>query len=301
MTGESEGHAPREAEPLREGNEESAVGRRRIFLREVDGLKEIKECPVVILCGGRGTRLKEETEVKPKPMVEIGGRPILWHIMKLYAHYGFKDFILCLGYKGEKIKEYFLNYEAMNNDFTIHLGKSNKIDFHTNHLENNWRITLVDTGQDSLTGARIKQIEKYIKEDLFMVTYGDGLADINVEELLCFHKSQKRIGTVTGVYPSSRFGELIIKGSRVVEFSEKPQTTKGFINGGFFVFNRKFFRYLSDEEDCCLEREPLEKLTADDALSIYAHKDFWQCVDTRRELDLLIKLWEESKAPWKVW
>lgn len=257
--------------------------------------------PVVILCGGRGTRLRGETEFKPKPMVEIGGKPILWHIMKVYAHYGFTDFILCLGYKGEKIREYFLNYEAMNNDCTINLGKGSNIEFHSNHLESNWRITLIDTGQDSLTGTRIREIEKYIKGNLFMVTYGDGVADINIKELLKLHNLQKRICVVTGVHPSSRFGELITEGSRVREFSEKPQTTKGFINGGFFVFSKKIFQYLDDSQECDLEREALRKLAKDDQLSAYIHKGFWQCMDTQRELDLLTKLWEEQRAPWKVW
>ncbi len=245
---------------------------------------------VVILCGGKGTRLKEETEIRPKPLVEVGGRPVLWHIMKMYAYYGFKDFILCLGYKGRMIKEYFINYEAMNNDFTIQLGEENKIEFHSNHLERDWKATLINTGQAAQTGARVKKIERYIREDLFMVTYGDGIADIDIKKLLKFHKSQKRIGTVTGVYPSSRFGELIIKDDRVITFSEKPQTTKGFINGGFFVFDRRFFQYLSGNEDCYLEREPLERLAKEGQLSVYRHEGFWQCMDTRRELDLLIRL-----------
>lgn len=256
---------------------------------------------MVILCGGRGTRLKEETEFKPKPMVEIGGRPILWHIMKMYAHCGFKDFILCLGYKGEKIKEYFLNYEAMNNDFTISLGDKGKIEFHSNHLERDWKVTLVDTGQNTQTGARIKRIEQYIREDTFMVTYGDGVADINIKELFNLHMARKKIGTITAVHPSSRFGELIIKGNKVVTFSEKTQTTKGFINGGFFVFNRKFFQYLTNKDDCSLEREPLEKLSAQLQLSVYVHTGFWQCMDTQRELNLLTDLWERAKAPWKAW
>jgi len=256
---------------------------------------------VVILCGGRGSRLEEYTEFKPKPMVEVGGKPILWHIMKLYASYGFNDFILCLGYRGEVIKDYFLNYGAMNNDFTINFNKSDEIKYHTNHLESDWQISFVDTGQDSQTGSRIKQIEKYIQEELFMVTYGDGLADINIKDLLSFHKTQKGIGTVTGVRPSSRFGELITNGKKVVKFSEKPHTTQGLINGGFFVFNRKFFKYLSKKKDCYLEREPLEKLADDKQLSTYIHDGFWQCMDTRRELDLLNSLWISSKAPWKVW
>jgi glucose-1-phosphate cytidylyltransferase len=261
----------------------------------------INRIPVVILCGGRGTRLKEETEVKPKPMVEIGGRPILWHIMKRYAHFGFKDFVLCLGYKGDKIKEYFLNYEAMNNDFTVTLGKKNGISFHTDHRENDWRITLVDTGEDTMTGARVKRIERYIKSDTFMLTYGDGVSDIDLKQLYAFHRSHKKIGTVSAVRPSSRFGEIIIKNQMAVRFSEKPQTTEGLVNGGFFVFNRDFFKYLSAGSDCYLEREPLERLAGDKQLAVKVHTGFWQCMDTQRELDLLSQLWKNGSAPWKVW
>lgn len=261
----------------------------------------VSDIKVVILCGGRGTRLKGESEIRPKPLVEIGARPILWHIMKTYAYYGFKDFILCLGYKGEMIKEYFLNYEAMNNDFTIQLGEKDRIVFHSKHLEKGWNVTLVDTGEDAETGSRIKRIEKYINGELFMITYGDGVADINIKSLLSYHKNHKKIGTVTGVHPSSRFGELIIKDGFVKYFSEKPQTTQGFVNGGFFVFNRAFFRYLSADKDCYLERQPLEKLAADNQLVVYLHKGFWQCMDTQRELDLLVKLWEAKTAPWRVW
>jgi len=260
-----------------------------------------KKIKVVILCGGRGARLKEETEFKPKPMVEIGGKPILWHIMKLYAHYGFNDFILCLGYKGEMIKEYFLNYQVMNNDFTIILGGKNKISHHTDHLENDWKVTLVDTGADAMTGARVKKVQRYIKEDTFMLTYGDGVGDIDIRKLLALHKRKGKIGTVTAVRPSSRFGEIVIKGDLALGFSEKPQTTQGFVNGGFFVFNREFFDYLSEDKDCYLEKSPLENLSRDRELVVYAHTGFWQCMDTQRELDLLANLWATGKAPWKVW
>ena len=261
----------------------------------------IKKVPVVILCGGRGTRLKEETEVKPKPMVEIGGRPILWHIMKRYAYYGFTDFVLCLGYKGDKIKEYFLNYEAMNNDFTVTLGKQNKITFHTDHRESGWSITLVDTGEDTMTGSRVKRIERYITSDEFMLTYGDGVSDIDMKALYAFHRSHRRIGTVSAVRPSSRFGEIIVKGNVATRFSEKPQTTEGLVNGGFFVFKKKFFSYLSEDSDCYLEREPLEQLAADRQLCVNVHTGFWQCMDTQRELDLLTHLWKSGNAPWKAW
>lgn len=256
---------------------------------------------VVILCGGLGTRLKEETEFRPKPLVEIGGRPILWHIMKIYAHYGFKDFVLCLGYKGELIKEYFLNYEAMNNDFSIHLGDRNSIRYHSNHMEHDWNITLVDTGEQAQTGTRIKRIEKYINSDNFMVTYGDGVGNINIKKLMERHLSCKKIGTVTGVHPSSRFGELTVRGNIVLEFSEKPQVHDGFINGGFFVFNKRVFKYLNNDDNCILEREPLEKLARENQLTAFMHKGFWNCMDTQRERDILNKLWQEGDPPWKIW
>lgn len=255
---------------------------------------------VVILCGGKGTRLKEETEVRPKPLVGIGGKPILWHIMKIYAYYGFKDFVLCLGYRGNMIKDYFLNYGIMNTDLTLKLG-SNEIKIHNQHQEKDWTITFAETGEEAQTGARVKKIEKYIDEDLFMLTYGDGVANIDVKELVEFHKSHGRIGTVTGVHPSSRFGELVIKNKQVVEFSEKPQIKEGFINGGFFVFNKKFFDYLKEDDNCYLEKEPLEKLALDKELMVYPHEDFWQCMDTYRELEILNDLWKSPAPPWKVW
>jgi len=256
---------------------------------------------VVILCGGRGTRLKEETEFRPKPLVRIGNKPVLWHIMKIYAHYGFKDFILCLGYKGDMIKEYFLNYGIMNSDFTIQLGNRNNIQFHSNHQEEDWSVTLADTGEKAETGARIKRIEKYIDSDLFMVTYGDGVANLNIKELLKFHKAHRKIGTMTGVHPSSRFGELVIKDNRVVEFNEKPQVKEGLINGGFFVFNKEFFNYLKEDDNCYLERQPLEKLAKEGELMVYPLDGFWQCVDTYRELEVLNNLWKFPNPPWKVW
>lgn len=256
---------------------------------------------VVILCGGRGTRLREETEIRPKPLIEIGDKPILWHIMKIYSYYGFKDFVLCLGYKGDLIKEYFLNYEAMNNDFTIELGKKNKITFHNSHLEKDWSVTLVDTGKEAQTGSRIKRIEEYIDGDTFMVTYGDGVGNIDIKKLLVYHRKHKNIGTITGVHPSSRFGELIIKGSKIKEFNEKPQVREGFINGGFFVFNKEFFKYLKEDNNCYLEHDPLENLAKENQLSVYLHNGFWQCMDTQRELGILNELWRNKNAPWKIW
>ena len=255
---------------------------------------------VVILCGGLGTRLREETEFRPKPMVEIGGRPILWHIMKAYAHHGFADFVLCLGYKGEQIKQYFLNYETMSRDLTIRLGPTPQVTFHTPHNEA-WSVTLVDTGATALTGARVKRVEPYIRDEEFMLTYGDGVADLDIQRLLAFHREHGRIGTVTGVRPPSRFGELLIDGASVVEFSEKPSVSHGYINGGFFIFNRRFFDYLSADDHCVLEREPLERLAKDGQLRMYPHDGFWQCMDTQRDLHLLNESWARPRPPWKVW
>jgi glucose-1-phosphate cytidylyltransferase len=260
-----------------------------------------KQPKVVILCGGMGTRLREETEFKPKPMVEIGGRPILWHIMKSYAYYGYRDFVLCLGYKGYLIKDYFLNYEAMNNDLTIRLGNSNHVEIHGSHGEDGWTITLADTGQTAMTGARIKRIEKYIDGDEFFATYGDGVADIRLDDLLRFHRSHGKTATITGVCPPSRFGELIAVNNRVVEFREKPVLPKAHVNGGFFVFSRKVFDYLSPEDHCVLEGEPLERLSKDEELSMYAHDGYWQCMDTYRDQQTLNEAWQLKNAPWRVW
>jgi len=255
----------------------------------------------VILCGGLGTRLREETEYRPKPMVEIGGRPILWHIMKSYAVHGYAEFIVCLGYKGERIKEYFLNYQPMNNDFTIQLG-ANQMQLHDEHDEGSWRVTLTDTGLQTMTGARLKRASRYLTGDRFMLTYGDGVADVDVRALVAFHERCGTIGAVTGVRPSSRFGELLTDGQqRVMQFSEKPRTHAGLINGGFFVFRREFLDYLSADGDCVLEGEPLERLAAEGQLSVYQHDGFWQCMDTYRDHQLLNQLWSSGQAPWKKW
>jgi len=256
---------------------------------------------VVILCGGLGARLREETEFRPKPMVEIGGKPILWHIMKIYAHYGFKDFILCLGYKGEMIKEYFYNYEVLNNDFTIELGNQKNIEVHRNHGEKGWRITLADTGDKALKGARLKRVEKYIDGNQFMVTYGDGVAEIDINDLLKFHQSHGKLATLTGVRPLSRFGELTVEGKQVKQFSEKSQSGGGLINGGFFVFNREIFDYLEAKDECDLEYGALEEIASRGQLMIYEHDKFWYCMDNIRDMDYLNKLCIQGKAPWKVW
>ncbi len=263
---------------------------------------EAKNTKVVILCGGLGTRLREETEFRPKPMVEIGGRPMLWHIMKVFAHYGYSEFVLCLGYRGEMVKEYFLNYEAMNNDFSIQLGQKNQIEYHGGHTEDGWRITLVDTGKTSLTGSRLKKVKKFINEgDMFMLTYGDGVADINLNELLKFHKSHNKIGTVTGVHTPSRFGMLVSSGESVIQFSEKSLVSDGYISGGFFVFNHNIFDYIPEGDNCTLEKEPLENLAKDDELSVYHHQGFWQCMDTYRDHEYLQELWKNNEAKWKIW
>ena len=257
---------------------------------------------VVILCGGKGTRLREETEVRPKPMVYIGDRPILWHIMKIYAHFGHNDFVLCLGYKADFIKNFFLNYQAITSDFTLAIGRSAGPIFHNPHPEDGWTVTLADTGLESQTGARVSRVRKYIRDERFMLTYGDGLSDIDLARLIKFHKAHGKIGTVTGVRPPSRFGELgLADCARVCEFNEKPQATAGLINGGFFVFERAIFDYLSDDESLVLEREPLQKLARDGQMVAYEHAGFWQPMDTFREYEFLTNLWATGKAPWKVW
>jgi glucose-1-phosphate cytidylyltransferase len=255
---------------------------------------------VVILCGGMGTRLREETEYKPKPLVEIGGKPILWHIMKCYSYYGFKDFVLCLGYKGNMIKEYFLNYEMLNSDFTIELS-SKKTQTHNSYSENDWRVTLANTGESAMTGARLKKVEPHLDSDLFMLTYGDGVASLDLSKLLDFHKSHGKIGTVTGVNPISKFGELSLDGDRVIQFNEKPKMNSGFINGGFFVFNKEFLKYLNNDDGCVLEKEPLENLAQDGELMIYKHTGFWQCMDTYRDFLHMNNLWTSPRPPWKIW
>jgi glucose-1-phosphate cytidylyltransferase len=256
---------------------------------------------VVILCGGRGTRLREETEIKPKPLIEIGGKPILWHIMKLYSFFGYNDFILCLGYKGSMIKEYFYHYHIHMNDFTIKLDNTNEVVFHSKPNETNWRVTLAETGLDTLKGARIKKIQKYIDSDLFLLTYGDGIADVNMKSVVEFHKKHGKIGTLTGVRPPSRFGDLIVKNKQVTKFTEKPQASAGMINGGFFVFSKKIFDYLSKDEDCDFEMGALEKLAENNQLMVYEHKGNWECMDTVRDTAHLNNLWSNNKAFWKVW
>jgi glucose-1-phosphate cytidylyltransferase len=260
---------------------------------------------VVLLCGGLGTRLREETEFRPKPMVEVGGRPILWHIMKVYSHYGFHEFVLCLGYRGNVIREYFLNYEGMNNDFTISLGacgrKPGTIEYHGAHDEQGFQVTLVNTGVDTMTGGRVKRIQPYIDGDLFMLSYGDGLSDIDISKLLDFHRSHGRIGTLSAVRPLSRFGILDLDDSGMVQaFAEKPQV-EGWINAGFFVFDRRFFEYLDGGDSLVMEQEPLSRLAADGQLAAYRHDGFFFAMDTYREYETLNRMWSGGHAPWKVW
>jgi len=255
---------------------------------------------VVILCGGLGTRLREETEFRPKPMVEVGGRPILWHIMKTYAHYGHHDFVLCLGYRGNTIKEYFLNYEAMNNDFSIRLGNTSHIQYHGQHAEQEFGVTLADTGLNSMTGGRIQRIRRYIDSDTFLMTYGDGLTDVRIDEVVKFHQSHGRIATMTAVPPISRFGLIDTAADRrVTSFVEKPKTD-GLMNAGYFVLNRRVFDYIGGDE-CIFEGEPLERLARDGELMAYRHDGFFYAMDTFREYQHLNELWSRSAAPWKAW
>lgn len=254
---------------------------------------------VVILCGGKGTRLREETEYKPKPMIEIGGRPVIWHIMNIYASYGYKDFVLPVGYKGDVIKEYFYQYKIKNSDFTVNLGTGETTKKHDENGKD-WCVTLSDTGYNTLKGARIKRVAKYIDSDNFMVTYGDGLADINIKKLVDFHEESNKIGTFTGVRMPSRFGTVTTDDSgRILSWQEKPVLNE-FINGGFFVFKRDFLEYLSEDEQCELEKTPLERLAAEGQFSMYHHDGFWHCMDTYRDLLYLNELWERNDAPWKI-
>ncbi len=251
---------------------------------------------VIILAGGFGTRLSEYTNVIPKPMVSIGGKPILWHIMNTYAHFGHNDFHIALGYKAELIKDYFLNYRALNADFTVDL-ESGDITHHQVE-SNNWKVTLVNTGEHSMTGGRVKRMQSYIGNEPFLLTYGDGVADINLEELLSFHQDHGKMVTVSAVRPAARFGELEMSGNKVSNFQEKPQLHEGWINGGYFVINPEFFEFI-DGDSTMLEREPLEKATQAGELMAYKHDGFWHCMDTKRDHELLESLWKKG-APWAL-
>jgi len=256
---------------------------------------------VVILCGGKGTRLSEETTLKPKPMVEIGGKPILWHIMKYYSSFGFNRFILALGYKADYIKEYFYNYKVTHSDFTINFKPEASIVIHNHTDEFEWEITFIDTGLDTLKGGRIKRVEKYIRSENFHLTYGDGLSNVNLKELVNFHLSHGRISSVTAVRPPSRFGEMVIKGDTVTVFDEKSQMHTGFINGGFFILNRKIMGYLNEDKFCDFEFGPLQQIAKEEQLNAFKHLDFWQCMDNIRDRDFLNKLIDQGRAPWIIW
>jgi len=252
----------------------------------------------IILAGGLGTRLAEETSIRPKPMVEIGGKPILWHIMKIYAAFGFKEFVVALGYKGEEIKKYFLNFYMLNNDLSIDLSNGHT-EPHSGQ-QPHWKVHLVDTGGATQTGGRIKRLQSLIGNERFMLTYGDGVANVDIKRLVSFHEGHGKLATVTAVRPPARFGKIVFDGDRVVEFTEKPQTSEGWINGGFFVLEPKVFDYIEGDETAW-EREPLARLAADGQLMAYRHEGFWQPMDTLREKRLLNELWNKGEAPWKVW
>jgi glucose-1-phosphate cytidylyltransferase len=253
---------------------------------------------VGILAGGVGTRLMEETEARPKPMVEIGGRPILWHIMKYYSHFGFKDFAVALGYKGDCIKRYMIDYSPLACNLTVNLHNGS-VKMHEGEKED-WTIDLVDTGQQTATGGRIKQLKPFMQNETFMLTWGDGVGTVDLHQLLKFHKSHGRLATVTAVRPPARFGKLEIEGDEVLEFSEKPQIGEGWINGAFFVLEPEVFDYI-EGDDTQWEKEPLERLAQDHQLMAYRHHDFWQCMDTLRDKKYLDSLWKKQQAPWKVW
>ena len=257
----------------------------------------------VILCGGKGARIRDVSEVLPKPMLTIGDHPILWHIMKLYARYGIKEFILCLGYKGWKIKEFFLNYKAMANDITVSFGGTGAVTFNNNVDDIDWRVTLAETGDEAMTGARLWKVRKYLEgQDHFCLTYGDGVADINISEVVEFHKKAGKIVTVTGVRPPGRFGEIRFDRQIVTHFHEKPNISEGWINGGFMVIDAKrIWDYLWPEEGLNLEKETLPAVAREGEMCVYQHEGFWQCMDTLREFDLLNEMWRQDKAPWKVW
>jgi len=256
----------------------------------------------IILCGGKGTRLSEETTKKPKPMVEIGGMPILWHIMKIYSFYGYNRFILALGYKGDQIKQYFYNYKITGADFSLKLDHEHNIEYLNHADEKHWEIVFVDTGEDTLKGGRIKKIEKYIKSDVFHLTYGDGVSDVDLNKVVDFHKSHDCVGTVTAVRPPSRFGELNIgDDNTILSLEEKPQMGKGLINGGFFVFDKSMLSYLTEDENCDFEFGPLQQIAETGQLKAYKHDGFWQCMDNVRERDYLDKHVKNNTAPWLIW
>jgi glucose-1-phosphate cytidylyltransferase len=265
------------------------------------GSTQTKDIPVVILAGGLGTRLREETERVPKPLVQIGERPMLWHIMKLYRHHGFRRFIVCLGYKGYQIKEFFLNYREEISDLTVHLGKNPHVVFEHVPDQEDWSVTCAETGLLTGTGGRLSRVRDYIDTDTFLFTYGDGIGNVNIKALMAHHEEQGRVATVTAVRPTSRYGEMRVGENRVQEFNEKPTKADGHVSGGFFVFQREFLDYVTDDVELFLEGEPLQNVARDGQLSYYVHDGFWLGMDTYRDFTELNDRWREGKAPWKVW
>ena len=260
-----------------------------------------RDIPVVILCGGQGTRLREETEYRPKPMVEVGNRPILWHIMKHYGAHGLDRFVLCLGYKGWEIKQYFLRYKEMLGDFTVAMDGSRPTEFHNADGHESWRVTCAETGPDTATGARLWRVRRYLEgAPTFCLTYGDAVSDVDIGALLDHHWSEGRLATVTGVHPTSRYGEMETAGGRVVEFAEKP-VAQGVVSGGFFVFQREALAYFDEDPQLFLEHRPLRTLAAEGQLSVYLHEGFWHPMDTYRDYLHLNALWKQDPPPWKVW
>jgi glucose-1-phosphate cytidylyltransferase len=261
------------------------------------------ETPVVILCGGQGTRIREVSERLPKAMVDIGGRPILWHIMKTYSHYGYRRFILCLGYKGWEIKQFFLDYRAHTSDFTLTLSEGDhQPQFRNGVADENWEITFAETGLEAGTGARLRRIRQYVDTPQFMMTYGDGVSAVDIDNLVKVHQAGGRVGTVTAVHPTSKFGEMQVDGDVAVEFNEKPTHATGWVSGGYFAFDRSFLDdYLDDREDLFLEDQPLQRLARDKQLTVNRHEDFWAAMDTYKDYQYLNGLWSSGKAPWKLW
>ncbi len=264
-------------------------------------MSEAKDTPVVILCGGQGTRLREETDKVPKPLLPIGQQPILWHIMKIYGHFGFRRFILCLGYKSWLIKDYFLSYREHLGDFTINLNGDPNPRFHNSLWEEDWEVTCVETGLMTGTGARLARVRSYVEAETFMFTYGDGIGSVDLQQLLETHTRAGRAATVTGVHPTSRYGEMEVEGEEIREFNEKPTVPSGYVSGGFFVFTQKVFDYLNDDPGLLLEHEPLQRLARDGQMAMYPHHGFWMGMDTYRDFKGLNDLWDGGDPPWKVW
>ncbi len=260
-----------------------------------------QDMPVVILCGGKGTRMREDTEYKPKPMAEIGGKPMLWHIMKTYSAHGFSNFVLALGYRGNVIRDYFANYDFENSDVTLKLGSRESHAYHSSHDERGWTVTLVETGQETMTGARLRRVKKYLGNKAFMATYGDAVTDEDLGKLLKFHQKHGKVATVTGIKPQSRFGELQAEGDIVTDFIEKPRLDAVWVNGGYFVLEQEVFDYIDGDDGCVFEKKPLERLAQKGELAMYRHDGFWHSMDTYRDYLSLNEIWDRGNVPWKAW